>query len=73
MCWKNIKNQVVSHIQAKEKSIENLKFVFSSLSKKSEIKIEEGQAVGCCCWMNNFQKCKRCEKNNIKTKLYHIF
>ena len=36
MCWKNIKNQ------AKEKSIENLKFVFSSLSKKSEIKIEEG-------------------------------
>ena len=60
--WKNIKNQVVSHIQAKEKSIENVKFVFSSFSKKSETTMEEGQAVCCCCWMNNFQKYKRYEK-----------
>ena len=43
--WKNIKNQVVSHIQAKEKSIENVKFVFSSFSKK---KLNyNGGRVGC--------------------------
>ena len=46
----------------KKNQLKNVKFVFSS--KKTDAKIEEGQAVGWCCWMNNFQKCKRYEKEN---------
>jgi hypothetical protein len=44
MWWKNIKNQIVSHIQAKEKSIENGKFVFLSFSKrKVKLKWRKGR------------------------------